>query len=308
MPLKIIHTKNLKWIDIVQPDEKDLLYLKENFKFHPLDFEDISTPSIRTRIDEYDHYHFIVFLLPYLNKETGEIRPVEVDFFVGKDYLITVHDGSMHTLNNLVDTTHQYDSPRSQYMGLNSGFLLFSILEVLFKRSAPILDRINFQMTRASRNIFKPNVETLHDLLQLKKNIIVYRRIVRMHRNVLDKLVRSKKEYLKFKESKAYFQDIIEYAENIWNVLSSDKESVESFEETNQSLSSQKTNNILQVLTVLSIIVAMLTLITNVLVFFERSYFEKIGLQGVQLVTFVSLLILVVILIMLGYFRKKKWL
>ncbi len=307
--LKIIHTKNLRWIDIVNPDEKDLNYLKENFRFHPLDFEDIVLPSTRTRIDEYDSYHFILLLLPILNKQTGEIKPVEVDFFIGKDFVITIHDGSMQTLNNIVHSVHQYDNSRAQHMGSTPGFLLYSILEILFKRSAPILDRINHQMQEASKNIFQADLNTLEALLQLKKNIITYRRIVRMHTHILNKVARSNKDYLKFKESKAFFQDLIEYAENIWNVLSSDKESVESFEETNQSLGTHKINKILHVLTVLSVMISVLALLTDILVFFERSHLASYGLDSnFKLLIFFVTLVFLTTTLMLYYFRKKKWL
>src|SRR3989344_3397587 len=116
MALKIIHTKNLKWIDIVNPNDEDLIYLKEHFPFHPLDFEDVVTPSTRPKIDAYDSYHFIIPLFPFLNKEDGEIRPTEVDFFVGADYVVTIHDGAMKTLTNLSHNVSQYDSVRNQYM------------------------------------------------------------------------------------------------------------------------------------------------------------------------------------------------
>jgi len=308
--LKIIHTKNLKWIDIVNPDEKDLNYLKENFRFHPLDFEDIVLPSTRTRIDEYDSHHFILLLLPYLNKHSGEIKPIEVDFFVGKDYLITVHQGQSQTLNNFFHNIQQFDNARLQFMSGSPGFLLFSILQVMFKRSSPILDRINHQMQEASKNIFQSDINTLETLLQLKKNIITYRRIVRMHTHILNKLVHSNKDYMKFKDSKTAYEDIIEYAENIWNVLSSDKESVESYEETNQSLGTHRINKILHVLTVLSVIISALVLITDVMVFFERTHIqESFGLGSeFQLFMFFLTLIFLTTSIILVYFRKKKWL
>ena len=47
MALKIIHTKNLRWVDIVNPADEEITYLKNNFRFHPLDFEDVVTPSTR---------------------------------------------------------------------------------------------------------------------------------------------------------------------------------------------------------------------------------------------------------------------
>ncbi len=309
MPLKIIHTKNLRWIDIVDPDESDIGYLKDNFKFHPLDLEDVVTASIRTKIDEYDNYHFLVLLFPFYKPETNEIGSIEVDFFVGKDFLVTVHSGKLKTLNNLVHNAHQYDQTRSALMSQGSGFLLFNILAALFKRSSPLLDRINHQMIESERNVFQLDLETLKRLSELKKNIIIYRRIVKMHRYLLNKLLHSGKDYLKFKDSKTYFQDLIEYGENIWNVLSSDKESVESFEETNQSLSSHKINNILQVLTILSVLIATMTFITDVLVFFERTNIEKIpGLHSdLRLLIFFVSVLIIIGATMLLFFRKKRW-
>lgn len=310
MPLKIIHTKNLRWVDIVNPDEKDLNYLKENFKFHPLDFDDIIISALHTKIDEYDSYHFIVLLFPLLNRETGEIKPSEVDFFVGKDYFVTIHDGSMRTLNNLVHNVHQFDSSRVTYLTQGPGFLLFSVLELLFKRSSHILDKINSEVNVSGRNIFQLDIQTLQKLSELKKNIIIYRRIMKMHKYVLTKLERSKKDYLQFKDSKGYFQTLIEYAENVWDVLASDKESIESFEQSNQSLGTHRINDILQVLTVLSVVLSMLTLVTDILIFFERTNIEKnYGLAtDFQLFLFITTVLAIAAAVMLSFFKRRKWL
>lgn len=310
MALKIIHTKNLKWVDITNPDETDILYLKENFKFHPLDFEDVVGSSARAKIDEYDTYNFIILLFPFLNRETQEIHPAEIDFFVGKNYLVTVHDGSIKTLVNLTKNISQYDNVREQYMGINAGYLLFGILELLFKRSFPILDNLNREISEASRDQFKLDINTLHKLSKLKKNITIYRRIMKMHKYILGKLSRNRREYLMFRDSKVYFQNLIETAENIWDVLASDKESVESFEDTNQSLASHQINDILQVLTVVSVIVSVLSLITDILIFFERTNLERnFGFTSdVELFAFITSILVIMSATMLVYFRKKKWL
>lgn len=310
MSLKVIHTKNLRWIDIVNPDDSDLLYLKENFKFHPLDFDDIITPAIRVKIDEYADYHFIVLLFPVFNRELGEIRPAEVDFFIGKNFVITVHDGSMKTLTNLVHNVHQYDNVRSQYMIDGSGYLLFSLLEILFKRSSPILDRLNSDVTESGKDVFELGIDTLERLSKLKKNIISYRRIMKMHHYVLGKLSTSTKDYLRFKDSKTYFQNLIELAENIWDVLTADKESVESYEQTNQSLAAHRINDILQILTIVSVVVSILTLITDILIFFERANLEQnYGLNSdFRLFVFLTTILVVMTAAMLLFFRRRRWL
>lgn len=305
MSLKIIHTKNLRWVDIVSPDDRDLNYLKENFKFHPLDFEDVATPATRVKIDEYDEYHFLILLFPLLSKETGEISATEVDFFVGKNFLITVHDGSIRTLKNLVTNVHQYDNVRVEYLTDGPGRLLCLILELLFKRSAPIFDHMNNEISMAEKNIFNLEIETLNHLSIVKKNIIVFRRIMKMHRYVLEKLNRCKKEYFKFKDSPMVFQNLIEYEENLWNMLNADKEIVESFEETNQSLAGHKMNDILRILTVFSVIIFMLTLFMNILLFVES--ISKIDTWPLLLPATLAMLCIITIS-MLFYFTKRKWL
>jgi len=131
-----------------------------------------------------------------------------------------------------------------------------------------------------------------------------------MHRYVLGRLARSTKGYLRFKDSDTYFQDLTEYAENIWEVLGSDKESVESFEETNQSLGTHRINEKLQVLTVVSVIVSILTMITDVLIFFERAELERnFGFTSdFELFIFFTSVLALCASATLIYFRSRKWL
>jgi magnesium transporter len=305
MPLRIIHTKKLKWVDVIKPDERDLTYLKENFKFHPLDFEDIMTESTRPKLDEYPEYHFLILLFPQYRKDTNQILPTEVDFFIGKDFIVTIHDGSMRTLTNIFRNVKEYDNIRSQYMGSSPGFLLFSILELLLKRSFPILDHISSDMDEAGKNVFELNIQTLQQFSHLKRNIIVYRRVMKMHKFILQKISRNGREYFAFKDSKVYFQNLIEYAETIWDVLAADKETAESYEETNQSLAGHRMNDILRVLTVFSVIIFILTLVINALLFVES--ISSIASWNYLLPTTVISLSVMTILMLL-YFKNRKWL
>src|SRR3989338_1975157 len=231
MAIKLIHTKNLQWVDIFSPNEKDL--------------------------------------------------------------------------TNLVQNVQQYDTRRNQHLSQGPGFLLISILEILLKRSAPLMDRLNHEIGIADKSVFDLGVETLEHLAKVKKAIITYRRINKMHKYVLEKLARSKKTYLKFPDSDLAMHNLVEYAENIWNMLSTDKESLESLEETNQSLAAHKMNDILRILTVFSVIIFLLTLLINILLFLGDV--SHIG-SWPYIVPATSVTIALVTLGMLLFFQRKGWL
>ncbi len=112
MNVRAIHTKNLKWIDIVSPGAAEIDFLKKNYSFHPLDLQDVAATSQHTKVEARDTYQFIVMLFPIFDRKAREIKPAEVDIFIGKGYLITIHDGSMFTMTDMVAGTIEHEELR----------------------------------------------------------------------------------------------------------------------------------------------------------------------------------------------------
>lgn len=253
MSLKIIHSKNIKWVDIVNPGPEEINFLKKNFKFHPLDYDDILAISQHTKMESRDGYHLLVLLFPVFNERTREINPSEVDFFVGKDFMVTIHDGHMHTMNKIVSDTHADDFLRNQHMGKTPGLLLYHVLESLFKRSFPILDHISKDMNQIEKNIFNNlSLKMLEQISLMKRNIIDFRRIMKTHHLVIKRLIGKKDAYLLFPESKRYYTNLLEHSENIWDILAIQKETIEALQDANQSLATNNLNQITKVITLFS--------------------------------------------------------
>ncbi len=305
MSLKVIHTKNLRWIDIINPGEKELDMLKTHYKFHPLDYEDVLSTSQHAKIEDRNDYKFLVLLFPYFNQKTREILPAEVDFFIGKDYLITIHDGSMHTMLNAFENAHKHDAIRSEYMGKNSGYLLYQLLEFLFKRSFPILDHINKDMTGIEKNIFGDlSIKMLEEISLMKRNIIDFRRIMKTHHLIIKRLMNKKDAYLNFHDSKDYYASVLDQAENIWDILAIQKETIEALQDANQSLATNRLNDITKVVAIFSAVFGPATIImflfglnVNAIPLKEDPYAFWIILG---MATAASSL-------MLAYFKHKKW-
>src|SRR5438132_366211 len=105
--------------------------------------------------------------------------------------------------------------------------------------------------------------EIVRDISNVKQEIINFRKIIRPERSVLRDLERTKQRYMS-DELEIYFDDIVDASERIWDMLENYKEVVEALEDTNESVISHRVNDILRVLTAISVVVLPLTLIASI--------------------------------------------
>lgn len=305
MNLRTIHTKNLRWIDIVNPRKEEVRWLRDNFRFHELHFEAVEEQQLRPHIDQGEGYDFLVLLFPVYRKETQEIVPGEADFFVGENFLITIHYGNIHTLTAFFDNTKGNPLVRERHMQKGSGYLLYQVLENLFRRSYPILDHMNEDVTAIETRLFHTrDINLLSKIALMKKNIIEFRKMMKTHRYVLEKLPKRKTPYLTFPQSRLYYKDLLEYSANIWDILEALKETVETLHDTNQSLATHRLNEITRRVTILSAILIPATLV---------AFLFGVGVEGIPfhhhpqgfwiVLGFMTLASLILILI----FKSKKW-
>jgi len=101
--LSEIKTNHVRWLNLSRNTAKEIDYLRENFKFHPLDLDDCLSPAQRPKLDEYDDYLFLILTFPYYDHGRKEIRSSELDFFIGQDYLVTVTDGQLEPFNKFFE-------------------------------------------------------------------------------------------------------------------------------------------------------------------------------------------------------------
>jgi magnesium transporter len=151
--------------------------------------------------------------------------------------------------------------------------------------------------------------EVVRDISNVKQEIINFRKVIRPQRPVLRDLERVKQRYLAPDlDLEIYFDDIVDAHERIWDMLENYKEVVEALEDTNESVISHRVNDILRVLTSISVIVLPLTLIAS---FFGMNVWLPGGDQsgGPHASFWVILGVMVALFVgMVGYFRRRGWL
>src|SRR5206468_4775417 len=151
-----------------------------------------------------------------------------------------------------------------QLFSKGSGRLLYEVLDDLFDYCFPILDKISYKLDSLEDDVFEGRSEDIvRDISNAKQEIISYRKIIKPERSTLRLLERHVERFLP-EELELYFDDIVDAAERIWDLLDNYKEVVEALEQTNESVISHRVNRILQILTIFSVVLLPLTLISGI--------------------------------------------
>jgi len=280
--------------------------LKKKYKFHELDLEDCASENQRPKIDEYGKYLFIVLHFPHFDKRKKAMVTEEVDIFIGQDYLITIHDGVLKPLNGLFDKCGEGIKSKRELMGNGTGFLLYEIIDAMLNDAFGLLDYLSKNTRALEQSVFGTGTEQhdmLKDILILKKDIITMRRIVGPQRTVMAQLEHKNKKFLP-ENLDIYFDDLVDKVEKIWSSLESMKDLVISLQETNESIISHTTTNVMKVLTIFSVIMLPLTFLTglygmNVALPHSEDPRVFLGIVGAMVG---------VAVVMLSFFKLKRWL
>jgi magnesium transporter len=302
--VEVVERDGLRWINIERPSPVDRAWLEEHFDFHPLDYEDVLSRNQRPKIDEYDDYLFIVLHFPVFDKTVGRLNAAELDIFIGPDFLITLPNQPIPPVEYLFERCRAHEDARDALLSKGSGYLLYKIVDDAFDYCFPMLRKIGNKLERIEEEIFEGRSEEIvRDISNAKQEIINFRKVIRPQRAVLRDLERTKQRYLP-EDMEVYFDDIVDASERIWDMLENFKEVVEALADTNESVISHRVNEVLRVLTAFSVVVLPLTLIASI-------WGMNVGVPGEDDVHAFWIVLggmLVLLVGMVGYFRRRGWL
>src|SRR6187551_1628823 len=298
-----LSANGLTWIHINEPGPLEAAYIAERFGFHELDIEDVLSKRQRPKIDEYPDYLFIVLHFPIYDKSVQRLHAAELDVFLGPDFLITLPNVELHPVTRLFARCENDEELRESLFSKGSGYLLYHVLDDLFDYCFPILDKIGHKLDSIEDEMFEGRAEdVVRDLSNVKQEIISYRKIIKPERSTLRVLDGRVQRFLP-QELDLYFDDIVDSAERIWDLLDNYKEVVEGLEQTNESVISHRQNDVLRVLTVFSAILLPLTLLASV-------FGMNVDFPGYGTGTAFWIVVAVMVAVgtgLLGFFRWKRW-
>ncbi len=295
---------DLTWIDIERPAERETEYLAKNYSFHPLDLDDCLSRIQRPKIDEYKDYLFLVLHFPVFSKEARVTTPSQVSVFIGEKYLITLHKGELKPLVKLFRECQIDEESRQENFSQGSGYLLYRIIDRLVDYCLPILNKIGNNIENVEENIFTDGVSgTVKEISVLRRDVISFRRIIWPMRAVIASLEPKMRRFTKM-DLEVYFGDMVDHVDKIWDGLDEYKEIIEGLNDTHDSLATNRTNEVVRMLTIIATILLPITVVASIfgmnirLGFFEVSPYSAL---------YVFLIMLAIVGGMLYFFRRQHW-
>jgi magnesium transporter len=300
--IETIEQNKLKWHHIHCPTDKDIEFLKNNFEFHPLDLEDCMSKTQRPKMDIYHDYRFIILHFPHLDKENKFFKTNEVKFFWGVDYIITI--GNIHwVVRDLFGNCKENEVLRNELMGSSSDLLFYKILERLLNESFKHLAVVGEEIDNINTALFKKHPEsTIEKISVTRRNIILLNTIfkpqVRLFRQFESGEIRGFQEKMG-----EYWGNILDMYHKVWDLIEDYHDIIEGFSKTFDSLQTNRTNEIMKVLTLISSILLPLTLIAsmygmNIILPFQFHPYAFWMVGGSMILIVVSFIF---------YFKRKKW-
>ncbi len=302
--MQTLTVDGITWINSSTFDLEALEELQKKYDFHKLDLEDCMSQNERPKIEAYDTYLFCVFHIPI--KSSGRIIKEELDVFIGKDFLVTLHEGRMHQMETLWQTLKDSRVLKEEYFKQGTGFFLYKLMDSFFDTGFPLIENMMKELRRIEVELFENEegqINILRDILTLKRNIITMRSILFPQRSVIALLPHKNKAIIP-EELDVYFDDIHDAIERQWSLLDTAKEMSEALQDTHESWLSHKTNSIIRILTTFSVTMLPLTVLTGL-------YGMNVPIPYQQSPAMFYILVasmLGIVGFFFGYFIWKKWL
>ena len=304
MSARTITYGKVTWTDIENPNSEDIEHLRRNFNFHPLDLEDCLSKIERPKIDEYDDYLFIVMHFPIYDHDREISQPSEVDFFIGATYLVTIHDGRLKPLIQLFEDCHAYEQTRRRHMSAGASRLLHSVIDKLVDYCFPILAQVDHNIQTIEDEVFSQNMRQIVQRISVvRRDIIALRRIIKPQLPIVANLEHVDRPFIR-EDLDVYFGDIHDHLQKAWEELEDQREVLEGLSDTSESVISYRINDVMKLLTIISVVMLPLSLISGI-------YGMNVLLPGENSIWAFPIILggmVVIALAMLGFFKMKNWL
>ncbi len=292
---------SVTWIDIQSIEDEGIIdSIGALFDIHPLIIEDIKQIGQRPKMEEFDTYNY--FLLRMFSFQNDKIRTEQISIVMGASYIITFQEKPGDVFDPLRERI------RAKKFRINtrgSDFLAYSLMDVIIDNYFVILETLGEEVEHLEDVLLlNPTKAALHKIHSLKRKVLSLRRSVWPLRELLTNFERSESPLIQ-RSTHEYIRDVYDHAIQIIDTVETYRDSLSSMLDIYLSSVSNRMNEIMKVLTVISTFFIPLTFITG-LYGMNFKYMPELSLKWGYPAVLIIMIITVAGLVV--YFKKKKWL
>lgn len=292
---------HLTWIDLNRPTYAEIEDLMSEFSIHPVVAEALLEPTLHPKVEEYGDILYLVMHFPTIQKGKYGSDQIEIDFVLGKNFLITTHYENSEPLRN---SAKEFEVStiltNSTTMSTNPGYLFFHIIKSLYLDMQMELQTLRGHTKTIENMMFNGSKEKIvAELSEIAHKLLDFRESTRFHKSILLSFEQSSVKFygLDFK----YNAELLtaEYYK-LWEILENLRETVIELKKTNDSLLAFKTNETIRFLTLFTFIALPLQIIPDI---FTTNVFIE-GKYSSHIVHFSSIFLSLLLFL---YCRFRKW-
>ncbi len=293
--------KSVTWINITGIHDIDIIKkLGEHFKLHPLLLEDIVNTNQRPVLDKFDNNLFFAMKMIYYNPEYNHIKTEQISIILGKGFVISFQEEEGDIFNPIRE---RIKAKRVRL--LNPDYLAYALIDLIVDNYFLILEHFGEQISKIEEDLMEnPDSKTLNIIYGLKRELLFLRKFIFPLREVINSFQKIESKLIT-KETKLFLKDVYDHEIQVIDILDTYRDMLSGLQDLYMSISGNKMNEIMKILTIIATIFIPLTFIAGI----YGMNFEYMPELGYKLAYFIVWGIMILVaLIMVSYFRKKKWL
>jgi magnesium transporter len=309
MPTLLADTNLFLWVDFENPTPEEVqAILAGVFHFHPLSIEDCVTVSSSPKVEEYTPkegdlftpYLFLVIHAVDYSRRDGKFATNELDFFLGKNFLVTFHQHPLRTVSLIEERCLK----GAMLIARAPDRVAHSLLDTLVDGYKPALDELALEIADVEQNVLQhPARETLNRILQIKKKVLHLRQIIRPQSEVLARFAAGEFKLIR-PHLVPYFRDVYDSLHHISELAQTYTDSLTGILQVYLNMSSNQTGEVVKLLTLITVITTPLMMIGT---WYGMNFEDMHELHTKYGYLIATLVMIASTLTTYLYFKKKKW-
>lgn len=247
------------WVDLSAPTAEDFRILEDPFHFHPLAMEDAVAKVHHPKIEPYPGFLYLILHGIDFQASKHHFATHDTDFFLGKTFLVTVHDGQTRTISEMQRACTRND----QILGEGPVALMHRIIDAMVDHYRPEVEKLEHKLESLEEGLFeRPDLNFMREILGLKRDIGSLRRVTMPQRDVVGRLAR--KEFNFITDEMAYrFRDVYDQLVRLSDESLVFQDRITSLLDAHLSNTSNRLNEVMKTLTIITTIAVPFTVISG---------------------------------------------